>query len=49
MTDHEDHTELNIMTHYRNVADLVKKEHFVLDSEYLSTLLVRCWTGPTPY
>lgn len=25
----------------RNVADLVKKEHFVLDSEYLITLLVR--------
>ena len=25
----------------RNVADLVKKEHFVLDSEYLVTLLVR--------
>lgn len=24
----------------RNVADLVKKEHFVLDSEYLTTLLV---------
>ena len=24
----------------RNVADLVKKEHFVLDSEYLVTLLV---------
>ncbi|XP_037948271.1 V-type proton ATPase subunit C isoform X2 [Teleopsis dalmanni] len=24
----------------RNLADLVKKEHFVLDSEYLSTLLV---------
>ena len=27
----------------RNVADLVKKEHFVLDSEYLVTLLVRGW------
>lgn len=24
----------------RNVADLVKKEHFVLDSEYLVTMLV---------
>ncbi|EFN81041.1 V-type proton ATPase subunit C isoform X2 [Harpegnathos saltator] len=24
----------------RNLADLVKKEHFILDSEYLSTLLV---------
>lgn len=24
----------------RNVADLVKKEHFILDSEYLTTLLV---------
>jgi hypothetical protein len=24
----------------RNLADLVKKEHFILDSEYLTTLLV---------
>lgn len=24
----------------RNLADLVKKEHFILDSEYLQTLLV---------
>lgn len=24
----------------RNLADLVKKEHFVLDSEYLVTLVV---------
>jgi V-type H+-transporting ATPase subunit C len=24
----------------RNVADVVKKEHFVLDSEYLETLVV---------
>lgn len=24
----------------RNLAELVKKEHFILDSEYLTTLLV---------
>lgn len=24
----------------RNLADLVRKEHFILDSEYLTTLLV---------
>lgn len=24
----------------RNLADLVKKEHFILDSEYLQTLIV---------
>ena len=29
----------------RNVADLVKKEHFVLDSEYLVTLLVIGWSS----
>ena len=31
---------LNLYFITRNVADLVKKEHFVLDSEYLQTMLV---------
>ena len=30
----------NLIISSRNVADLVKKEHFVLDSEYLVTMLV---------
>lgn len=50
MGGHEKFDLLTVLLHHlflyrgslltRNLADLVKKEHFILDSEYLTTLLV---------